>query len=142
VTCPPELGPLSAAYRQQPPQNEGGIHSLCDGRAPLKYRWAARELGAILARPYQVGSHVVGGGFTQFLALPFTADACNRPSNAVPLKPQPPANVTPHLWRRGNLASLADARAVVRGRSPLSSTSPATHVRLSEPLAVPRARRS
>jgi rhamnulokinase len=79
----------------------------------LKYRWVLTTLEAMRGRRIDV-LHVVGGGCKNELLNQFTADALGRPVVAGPVEATALGNVLTQAIACGDVASLADARRLVR----------------------------
>jgi rhamnulokinase len=89
----------------------------------LKYRATLDQLESLLG--YQVDAiHVVGGGSQNALLCQFTADACNRPVLAGPIEATAIGNLLVQMVACGELASMDEARDVVRRSFPLTTYEP------------------
>jgi rhamnulokinase len=89
----------------------------------LKYRATLDQLEALLGHPVDA-IHVVGGGSQNALLCQFTADACNRPVLAGPVEATAIGNLLVQMVACGELASMDEARAVVRRSFPLTAYEP------------------
>ena len=79
----------------------------------LKYRWVVERIEAIAGRRVEA-IHVVGGGSRNGLLCALTASATRRPVRAGPVEATALGNVLMQARARGDVASLAEIRAVVR----------------------------
>ena len=79
----------------------------------LKYRYVLGDLETIYGRRLE-SIHIVGGGIQNRLLCQFTAAATGRPVIAGPLEATGIGNLLLQLIGLGQLASLAEARQVVR----------------------------
>jgi rhamnulokinase len=108
----------------QPVPVEPGVVVRCALESlALRYRWVVERLEELLGRRIET-IHVVGGGSQNELLCQFTADACNRPVLAGPVEATAIGNVLVQAIGLGLLASLADAREVVRRSFELRSYTP------------------
>jgi rhamnulokinase len=89
----------------------------------LSYREALEQIGGLLGRKFSV-VHVVGGGSRNELLCQFTADATGLPVLAGPVEATVAGNILVQALARGDLASPADVRAVVRRSSDLAEYMP------------------
>lgn len=79
----------------------------------LKYRWVLEKLEGLLGYRLDV-IHIVGGGALNVLLCQLTADAAGRPVIAGPVEAAALGNALVQAIALGELASLADARGIVR----------------------------
>ena len=79
----------------------------------LEYRWVAERLEKLLQRPLPV-IHIIGGGSQNQLLNQFTANATGRQVIAGPVEATAIGNLLVQALGLGLLASLSEARAVVR----------------------------
>lgn len=79
----------------------------------LKYRWVIEKLEALRGERIDV-LHVVGGGSRIDLLNQFTADALGRPVLAGPVEATAMGNALVQAMAYGEVASVDDARAVIR----------------------------
>jgi rhamnulokinase len=79
----------------------------------LKYRWVLEKLEAVLG--YRLDTiHIVGGGALNALLCQLTSDATGRPVIAGPVEAAALGNALVQAMALGELASLAEARAILR----------------------------
>jgi rhamnulokinase len=84
----------------------------------LKYRWVIESIEGILGRRLSPVV-VLGGGARNGLLNQFTADALQRPVVAGPVEATALGNLVVQMISRGELGSLAEARALIRASAPL-----------------------
>ncbi len=82
--------------------------------------------------------HIVGGGSRNDLLNQFTADACARPVIAGPVEATVLGNLLMQLRARGEIATLADAREVIRASETLREFTPTASTAWSEARAAAR----
>jgi rhamnulokinase len=98
---------------QPVPQTKGEIvRTALEGLA-LKYRWVIEKLEVLLDRKFKV-LHVVGGGSKNRLLCQFTADAIQLPVIAGPVEATAIGNIVVQAMTAGHLASLDEARHLIR----------------------------
>src|SRR5205823_10008788 len=95
------------------PETVGQFVRCCLDSLALKYRVVVRWLEEVTGARVEV-IHVVGGGSRNRLLNQLTADACGVPVLAGPAEATALGNVLVQARAAGELASLADARAVAR----------------------------
>lgn len=98
---------------QPAPETKGQFVRCALESLALKYRWTLEkvdELRGIKHDPI----HVVGGGCQNALLNQFTANATQRPVIAGPVEATATGNVLLQAINRGHLASIQEAREVVR----------------------------
>jgi rhamnulokinase len=101
------------ATGQAAPESKGAlIRCLLEGIA-LKYRWVLERLEEILGHRL-APIHIVGGGTRNRLLSQFTADATGRRVVTGPAEATAAGNVVVQAMALGHIASLDEARAVVR----------------------------
>lgn len=98
---------------QTPPADEGQTIRVVLESLALKYRYVLESLETILGRRLEC-IHLVGGGIQNRLLCQFTASAAQRPVIAGPLEATAIGNLMLQAIGLGELASLDDARQVVR----------------------------
>jgi rhamnulokinase len=79
----------------------------------MEYRWVAERLESLCGRRL-LTIHIIGGGSRNTLLNQLTADATNRTVVAGPVEATAIGNVLVQALALGHLASLEEARAVVR----------------------------
>ena len=98
---------------QTVPADEGQTIRVILESLALKYRYVLGDLEMIHSRRLE-SIHIVGGGIQNRLLCQFTASATGRPVIAGPLEATGIGNLLLQLIGLGQLASLAEARQVVR----------------------------
>jgi rhamnulokinase len=113
------------AETSQPPPNDPGslVRMLLESLA-LKYAVVLRQLEAVSGRPVRA-IHVVGGGSNNALLCQFTADASGLPVLAGPSEAAALGNLIVQAIAVGELASVAEARALVAASFPSRRYEPA-----------------
>lgn len=123
---PDDMSAAIAAYCQrtgQPvPQDRGAVVRCILESLALKYRHTLGQLQMLLGRAVEA-LHVVGGGSQNALLCQFTADACGVPVIAGPVEATAIGNILVQMVAQGELASMDEARDVVR-----RSFSPVTYL--------------
>jgi rhamnulokinase len=108
---------------QPVPADDGAlIRTALEGLA-LRYRWVADRLEELLGRRFPV-LHIVGGGSQNPLLCQFAADALNRPVLAGPVEATALGNVAQQAVAVGAIASLQEARRLVRGTTSVTRYTP------------------
>jgi rhamnulokinase len=98
---------------QRPPESKGAIVRCALVSLALKYRWVLEKLEALLGERLET-IHIVGGGSQNQLLCQLAADATQRPVVAGPVEATAAGNVLMQAMARGRIASLDEAREVVR----------------------------
>ncbi|MCC7351598.1 MAG: rhamnulokinase [Phycisphaerales bacterium] len=96
------------------PATPGEFVRTCLESLALTYRRTLEGLERILGHRIDV-VHIVGGGTQNELLNQMTADACGRPVVAGPVEATAIGNILAQAMAVGQVGSLADARAIVRG---------------------------
>ena len=98
---------------QAVPDTKGEIvRTALEGLA-LKYRWVVERLEILLDRKFSA-LHAVGGGSQNKLLCQFAADATGLPVIAGPVEATAIGNIAVQAVATGHLASLSEARQVIR----------------------------
>ncbi len=98
---------------QPVPEDKGAIIRCALESLALKYRFTLGELESVLGR--ELGTiHIVGGGSQNQLLCQLTADATGRLVVAGPVEATAVGNIVMQALARGYVASLDEARQVVR----------------------------
>lgn len=116
---PARVRAYSEQTGQPVPETRGQvIRCLLEGLA-LKYRWVLERLERLLGSPSQPHHldtiHIVGGGTQNKLLSQFAADATGRRVITGPVEATAAGNLLVQALALGELASLDEAREVVRG---------------------------
>jgi rhamnulokinase len=98
---------------QRVPEFPGSLVRACLESLALRYRRTLEAMEDMLGRRFGA-IHVVGGGSKNALLCQMTADCCQRPVIAGPAEATALGNCLVQAIGLGELASLADVRAVVR----------------------------
>ena len=110
---PAEIAALCREAGQPAPETPGQFVRCCLDSLARKYRRVVAMLEEVTGTRVEV-IHVVGGGARNRLLNQLTADACGVPVLAGPVEATALGNVLVQARAAGELASLADARAVAR----------------------------
>ena len=121
---PARIGRLCLEGGQAPPDDVGATVRCVLESLALKYRWVIDRLEAVSGRPIAT-IHVVGGGARNALLSRLTADATRRRVLAGPVEATALGNVLVQAMASGELASLAEIRAVVRRSVSVDTFEPA-----------------
>ncbi len=108
---------------QPVPETEGQLVRCALESLALKYRVVLGGIEEVTGTAVEV-IHIVGGGSRNALLNQFTADACGVPVLAGPTEATVLGNLLMQVRARGELASLADIRGVVRGAGEVSEFVP------------------
>jgi rhamnulokinase len=112
-SMPDALREYSRSSGQAEPQTEGEYVRCCLESLALKYRWTLEKLEELTMRKIPV-LHIVGGGTQNKLLSQLTADAIERPVLAGPIEATALGNLLAQLMARGEIASVSQAREIVR----------------------------
>jgi rhamnulokinase len=109
---------------QQPEPGEPGpmVRCILEGLA-LKYHWVLERIETVRAKPVNT-IHIIGGGCQNSLLCRFTADATGRPVVAGPVEGTATGNILVQAIALGHLASLEEARELVRRSFDLQTYEP------------------
>jgi sugar (pentulose or hexulose) kinase len=99
---------------QDEPRSEGEIIRCILESLALEYRRASGQLEVILGRPLKT-VHIFGGGSRNRLLNQFTADSTGKTVVAGPVEATAMGNILVQALAAGKLASIEQARAIVRG---------------------------
>jgi rhamnulokinase len=120
---PAAITALCREASQPEPATPGQFVRCCLDSLALKYRRVVKMLEEVTGA--RIGAiHVVGGGARNRLLNQLTADACGAPVLAGPVEATAVGNVLVQACAAGELASLADLRAVVSESSLVEHYSP------------------
>jgi len=98
---------------QRKPETRGEMARCALESLALKYRWTLEKLEIMAGQSLGV-IHIMGGGCQNQLLCQLTADATQRPVIAGPVEATAAGNVLMQAMARGHLASLVEARELVR----------------------------
>lgn len=108
---------------QKVPETKGEIVRCVMESLALKYRQAIEGLEEIVG--YKIPAlHIVGGGCKEKTLCQFTANAINRPVYAGPIEATGIGNLSTQLIALGEVASIDQARQVVRNSFPIAEYVP------------------
>jgi rhamnulokinase len=110
---PAALAEFCRRTGQPLPSDPGAVVRCALESLALRYRYVLSRLEELIGRRFEV-IHVVGGGSQNELLCQFTADACDRAVLAGPAEATAVGNVLVQALGLGLVASLAEAREVVR----------------------------
>ena len=111
------------ATKQPPPRNVGEtVRCILEGLA-LKCRWVLDLLERVTGRRVTT-VHMVGGGVQNALLCQLTADATGRLVVAGPIEATATGNVLTQAMGRGVIASMSEARDVIRRSFELTAYTP------------------
>ena len=114
---PADMPAVLAAYcarsGQAAPGSQPALARCIFESLALKYRWVLEKLEALLGYRLEV-IHIVGGGAQNGLLCQLTADATGRLVIAGPVEAAALGNALAQAMALGELASLAEARALLR----------------------------
>ncbi len=120
---PAALADYCARAGQPAPASEGALARGILESLALKYRWVLEKLESLLG--YRLDTvHIVGGGAQNALLCQFTADATGRPVIAGPVEATALGNALAQAMALGEVASLAEARAIIRASFELQRYEP------------------
>ncbi len=115
--APADMPAALAAYclrtGQPVPGTPGELVRCALESLAMKYRWTLERLDELAGRRHEV-IHIVGGGSQNRLLNQFTAEATGRRVVAGPVEATAIGNVLMQAIALGRLASVAEARAIVR----------------------------
>lgn len=98
---------------QYVPQNPGEIVRCIFDSLAMRYRWTVENMDALMGR-HTPCINIVGGGTKEVLLCELTADACGRTVYAGPTEATAIGNLCVQLMAAGKIATLDEARDVVR----------------------------
>ena len=143
---PPDMPEALSHYcretGQKPPGSRAAlVRALLESLA-LKYRFVIDQLSQVLGHPIEK-IHVIGGGSRNGLLCQFTANATGLPVVAGPVEATAVGNILIQAMALGQVSSLAEMRAIIRGSFELRNYEPAdteawdaAYVRFREILAA------
>jgi len=120
---PAKLAAFCEASGQKPPRTAGEYCRTILESLALRYREVLESLEMLLSRKLDV-IHIVGGGSKNAVLNQFVADATGKTVIAGPGEATAAGNVLIQAIGAGDLAGLAEARALVRRSFPLETFTP------------------
>jgi sugar (pentulose or hexulose) kinase len=120
---PASIDAFCARTGQAIPADEGAVIRCIFESLALKYRQTLDQLREVLGHDILV-IHIVGGGARNGLLCQMTADATRRPVIAGPSEATTMGNLAVQALATGHLASLEEARALIRRSSHLKRYEP------------------
>ena len=113
------------------PNSEGAIIRCALESLALRYREVLETLESLIGSTIQT-IHIVGGGTQNELLCQMTADACNRQVLAGPVEATAIGNVMMQSLADGDVASITQARELIRKSFPLRQYEPREPARWDE----------
>ena len=120
---PRKIAERCRAGGQAAPETAGEFTRAILESLALRYRQVLESLESLAGRRFDA-IHIVGGGSRNALLNQFVADATSRRVVAGPAEATAIGNILIQAMGAGDLAGLADARAVVRRSFPVESYAP------------------
>ncbi|HEX3871961.1 MAG TPA: rhamnulokinase family protein [Pirellulales bacterium] len=108
---------------QRVPSDDAAVTRVCLDSLALRCRYVLGALEELIGNRLDT-VHIVGGGTQNRLLCQATADACQRPVQAGPVEATVIGNVLVQAIADGELASIAEARELVRRSFPVESYEP------------------
>jgi rhamnulokinase len=124
VDMPKAIQEFCRETGQPEPETEGQFARCIFESLALTYAQVLDGLEELSGTKIEV-VHVVGGGSQNKLLNAFTASACGRPVTAGPIEATVLGNVLVQTRTHGEIRSLTDIRAVVRGSTEMTQFDPA-----------------
>lgn len=123
ANMPAAIAQLCSVSGQVIPQGNGAILRCALESLAMRYRvvlgWLEELVGNRIER-----IHIVGGGTQNRLLCQMVSDACNRPVTAGPVEATALGNLAMQMVSRGAVASIAEARLLVRQSFPVDEYEP------------------
>ncbi len=113
ATMPDAIRNFCLTTGQTPPEDAGATIRCCLESLALKYRWGIEKLEEFRGAKIR-DIHIVGGGAQNRLLCQMTADATNRRVIAGPIEATAAGNLLMQMLGNGDIATLAEARQIVR----------------------------
>ena len=121
---PARIRKYCADTKQTVPQSKGEVIRVALESIALKYRWVLERLEELEGKRF-APLHIIGGGTKNRLLNQFTADATGRVVLTGPVEATAIGNVLMQAIGLNHIASLADARALVRASFDVEEYHPA-----------------
>ena len=118
---------VAAEHGEPVPADLGALARTVFDSLALDYARVKGELEVLRGRPVE-RIRIIGGGSRNGLLNQLTADACGVPVSAGPVETAALGNACLQMMALGRIASLEDARAIVRRSFDVSETAPASAV--------------
>ncbi|MCC7021905.1 MAG: rhamnulokinase [Thermomicrobiales bacterium] len=135
---PPDMPAEVAAFcretGQRVPETPGEIMRVVLEGLACAYRLVLERTERLSGRRF-AGLHVVGGGTNNTVLQQFTANAIGRPVWAGPTEATAIGNLLAQFIARGEIANLAEGRALVRASFPIRTYEPAETAAWDEAFA-------
>jgi len=109
---------------QKPPGSRAALVRVLLESLALKYRFVIDQLRLVLGHSIEK-IHVIGGGSRNGLLCQFTANATGLPVVAGPAEATAVGNILVQAMATGQVSSLAEMRAIIRGSFDLRTYEPA-----------------
>jgi len=133
---PPDMPTAIAEFcrrtGQTPPDGVAATVRCIVESLALKYRWVIERLEAVTGQRIET-IHIIGGGSQNRQLCQAASDAAGRRVLAGPVEATAAGNVIVQAMATGRLASLADARALIRRSFPLVEYTPQNPANWEEP---------
>jgi rhamnulokinase len=120
---PTRIAALSAENGTAVRPDPGSVVRCIFESLALKYRWTIEQLEQVTGSSIEA-IHVVGGGANNRLLCQMTADVCGRPVLAGPVEATAIGNLMVQAITLGLVASLAQARGMVRQSASVATFEP------------------
>jgi rhamnulokinase len=120
---PGRIADFCRETNQPAPDDEGAVVRCALESLAFKYRRVLGWLEELTGGRIET-IHVVGGGVQNRLLCQLTADACRRRVRAGPIEATAAGNVVMQAVAHGELASVAEGRALIRRSFPLAEYEP------------------
>ncbi|MCX6626893.1 MAG: rhamnulokinase [Candidatus Solibacter sp.] len=120
---PEKIAAWCRSKGQEPPSTDGEFARAILESLALRYRNVVENLEALAGRKIEI-IHIVGGGSRNALLNQFVADCTGRRVVAGPSEATAIGNILVQAMGAGELAGLAEARAVVRNSFDLTTVDP------------------
>jgi rhamnulokinase len=115
--APSDMPSAIQAYCQETgqtvPEDKGAIVRCALESLALEYRWVSEQIDRLMDKHYPV-IHIIGGGTKNKLLNQFVADSTGRTVISGPVEAAAVGNILVQAIAMGDIASLAEGRAVVR----------------------------
>ncbi len=131
---PARLREFCARTGQPAPEDKGALLRCVFDSLALKYRLVVERIEVMTGRRLEV-IHIIGGGSQNRRLCQLTADATGRPVIAGPVEATAIGNAVVQAMALGQLASLAEAREVIRNSFELITYEPRASAQWDEAYA-------